>query len=317
MKALIYTLVISCTALLLMGFNFSKHSIPTGKIVSGGPLKDGIPALLAPKFIPVAQATFLSDDDRILAIAQGGEAKAYPIKILNWHEIVNDSLSGRPVLITYCPLCGTGMAFDPVIDGKKLTFGVSGLLYQSDVLMYDHQTESLWSQIKQEAVTGDMMGHRLTLLPLRHTTWGIWKREHPNDLVLSTDTGYVRDYSRDPYASYAQSSLLMFPVEKLDGRLDPKSWVIGLEINGQTKAYPFSELEKLSEPLTDAIDSEQVTIHYDHASRTATITDRGGREMPSIVAYWFAWAAFHPKTALYQVPQRRADQRESTKEERR
>ncbi len=155
---------------LLMGFDFSKHSIPRSEIRSGGPPKDGIPAILEPKFVRVDQATFIKDQDRVLGLVHHGESKAYPINILNWHEIVNDVVGGRPVFITYCPLCGTGMAFDPTFNGRVYTFGVSGLLYKSDVLMYDHQTESLWSQIRKEAVTGEMIGSRLTLLPLIHTT---------------------------------------------------------------------------------------------------------------------------------------------------
>ena len=287
---------------MLHGFDLTAHNIPVEDIRSGGPPRDGIPALADPDFIMVDRASYLGDEDRILGLAVGREARAYPIKILNWHEIVNDQIDGKPVLMSYCPLCGTGMAFDPVINGKRYTFGVSGLLYNSDVLMYDHQTESLWSQIKQEAVTGDLMGSRLPLLPLLHTTWGVWKKEHPNSLVLSSDTGYRRDYGRDPYASYARSSRLMFPVGRLDRRLGPKSWVLGLELNGTAKAYPFSELEQVAQSVTDSIGSQKITVHYDPASRTARVRDANGKDVPSVVAYWFAWAAFHPKTEVYIAP---------------
>jgi len=136
----------------LSAFDFSKHTVPTSEILSGGPPKDGIPALLDPKWILPTEADFMKDEDRVLALVHKGEAKAYPIKILNWHEIVNDTVGGKPVFVSYCPLCGSGMAFEATLQGKPYTFGVSGLLYKSDVLMYDHQTESLWSQILQEAV---------------------------------------------------------------------------------------------------------------------------------------------------------------------
>lgn len=287
------------TSLFLLGFDFSKHSIPFEEIRSGGPPKDGIPALLEPKFVKAREARFLENDDRVLAVVIQGEAKAYPIKILNWHEIVNDTIGGRPILITYCPLCGTGMAFDPVIEGKRYTFGVSGLLYKSDVLMYDHQTESLWSQIQQEAVTGPLTGTRLKLLPLVHTTWGVWRAEHPKTQLLSTDTGFRRDYTRDPYESYARSDRLMFPVGKGDDRLPPKAWVLGIELDGIARAYPFSELERGPRSFTDVFGSKRVTLSYDRASRTARIRDQEGREIPAVVAYWFAWAAFHPKTEIY------------------
>jgi len=125
-------------------FDFSKHSVPPDQILSGGPPKDGIPAIRKPVFVKATEDGFLSDQDRILGLVEGSEAKAYPIKILNWHEIVNDTLAGKPVLVTYCPLCGTGIGFHPIVNGRPLTFSVSGLLYQSDMVMYDHQSESLW-----------------------------------------------------------------------------------------------------------------------------------------------------------------------------
>ncbi|MFQ5580435.1 MAG: DUF3179 domain-containing protein [Nitrospiria bacterium] len=294
---LLLTLVI-----FLAGFDFSKHSIPRSEIQSGGPPKDGIPAILKPKFVRAEQAAFMEDRDRVLGLMQNGEAKAYPINILNWHEIVNDTVGGRPVLISYCPLCGTGMAFVPTFKGKDYTFGVSGLLYKSDVLMYDHQTESLWSQIRKEAVTGEMIGSRLTLLPLIHTTWKAWKKEHPLTLILSTDTGYHRDYSRDPYSGYEDEDRLFFPVGKMDKRFRPKTWVLGIERNGITKAYPFPNLERGPAFITDMLGSEKVRIEYDRASRTARIKNKNGDDLPTVVAYWFAWTAFHPETEVYEGP---------------
>jgi hypothetical protein len=168
--------------------------------------------------------------------------------------------------------------------------------------MYDHQTESLWSQIRKEAVTGDMIGSRLTLLPLVHTTWNVWRKEHPQTLILSPDTGYPRDYSRDPYASYLNSDRLMFPVGKIDPRFSPKTWVLGLERNGITKAYPFPNLEKGPASFTDMLGAEEVRIRYDRSSRTARIKNKAGEDLPAVVAYWFAWTAFHPKTELYTRP---------------
>ena len=299
MKSLFYTVLFIMGGLVLMGFDFSKHSIPVDEIMSGGPPKDGIPALLQPKFVRGSKAGFLKDEDRVLALTEGEEAKAYPIRILNWHEVVNDEINGKPILISYCPLCGTGMAFDSVINGKKYTFGVSGLLYNSDVLMYDHQTESLWSQIKQEAVTGEMTGTGLRLIFLIHTTWGEWRREHPNTKVLSTETGYSRNYNRDPYAGYDQEARTFFPVRNQDSRYPPKEWVLGVEIQGKAKAYAFSELAKRPSVFTDTINDRMIQIHYHHKSRTAFITDTAGEPIPSITGFWFAWFAFYPETAVY------------------
>jgi hypothetical protein len=287
--------------ILLSGFDFSKHSIPLDEIQSGGPPKDGIPALLSLKFVPTGKAVFLKEDDRVLALAAGSEAKAYPIRILNWHEVVNDTLDRRPIVITYCPLCGTGMGFDPVINGKKYTFGVSGLLYNSDVLMYDHQTESLWSQIQSEAVTGPMTGTRLRPIFLIHTTWGDWRKEHPDTQVLSTDTGHVRDYSRDPYLGYSETRRLLFPVKNESGRYHPKEWVLGVVIKGKAKAYAFSELAKQPAVFTDMIGGETFMVHYNGTSKTAFLTYPNGTPVPSVTGFWFAWYAFYPSTMVYQA----------------
>ena len=286
-------------AVKMNGFDLTHRNIPLGEIQSGGPGKNGIPALLKPQFIPAKEVSFLKEEDRVLVLTNAREAKVYPIRILNWHEVVNDIFMGKPVIITYCPLCGTGMAFDSIVNNQPLTFGVSGLLYHSDVLMYDHQTESLWSQIKQEAVTGRMMGSRLILLPLLHTTWGEWRKEHRDSLVLSTDTGFVRDYGRDPYQSYSLSSRLMFPVGDLDSRFDPKTWVLGVDFNGSTKAYPFLELEKGPGSFKDQVGGQELVISFDPNSRTARVRDSKGKELPGVVAYWFAWFSFHPETDVY------------------
>jgi hypothetical protein len=284
----------------LSGFDYSKHSIPLNEIESGGPKKDGIPALLEPKFVRASNADFLKDEDRVLAIAEDEEAKAYPIRILNWHEVVNDEIHGKPILISYCPLCGTGMAFDPMINGRKYTFGVSGLLYNSDVLMYDHQTESLWSQIKQEAVTGDMTGTPLRPIFLIHTTWGEWRYKHPETKVLSTDTGYIRHYDRDPYAGYEQSSHVIFSVKNRNSQYHPKEWVLGIVVNGKAKAYPFSELAKQPTAFKDTVNGRAIQVHYDDPSKTAFITNAEGKPIPSITGFWFAWYAFYPDTKLFQ-----------------
>jgi Protein of unknown function (DUF3179) len=288
----------------LGAWDFSKHSIPLNQIFSGGPSKDGIPAIDRPRYVPASKAsnTFLEDGDRVIALVVNGKKKAYPIKILNWHEIVNDSIGGRRVVVTFCPLCGTGMVFDANAAGRQLNFGVSGLLYQSDVLLYDRQTESLWSQIKQEAVTGMLTGTRLQLLPSTQTTWGAWKKKHPDTFVLSTHTGYSRDYEEDPYEDYYASRDVMFAVGKISPRYHPKEQVLGVELDGLTKAYPFSELARAKSPFKDKIGKKTVTVTYDSKSRTATIRDASGKELPSVVGFWFAWYVFHKDTQVYTAP---------------
>lgn len=280
-------------------FDLSKHSVPLDQIVSGGPGKDGIPAILKTAFVQATEATFLKDEDRVLGLSQGDEAKAYPIKILNWHEIVNDTIGGKPVVVTYCPLCGTGIGFEAAVQGRPHTFGVSGLLYQSDLLMYDHQTQSLWSQISMEAVAGPLTGSKLIHIFLEHTTWEEWRVAHPNTVVLSTKTGYFRDYDRDPYLGYAQNADLIFDTRHFDPRYHPKEWVLGIAVKGTFKAYPFAELKKVKGPLTDQINGQKVRILLNPRALSASVTDADGRPMPSVMAFWFAWYAFHPDTQVF------------------
>ncbi len=299
MKRIIILITAVLALFLLTGFDFSKHSIPTDEILSGGPAKDGIPAIDNPKFVKAKQAKFIKDDDRVIGLAMNGMAKAYPIKILNWHEIVNDKIGGSPVVVTFCPLCDTGMVFDADSAGRGLTFGVSGLLYQSNVLLYDRQTESLWSQVKSEAVTGKLTGRKLKLISSNHTTWGAWKRKRPDTLVLSTETGYSRDYARDPYRGYKKTRRLYFPVSRESQAYHPKEQVIGVRIGKVYKAYPFIELAKAKRPVQDTVNGVALTVEFDKNTRTAVITDEEGKEVPSVVAFWFAWYTFHPDTKLF------------------
>ncbi|MFN2421940.1 MAG: DUF3179 domain-containing protein [Gemmatimonadota bacterium] len=282
------------------GFDLSNASIPVEEILAGGPPRDGIPALTDPRFESVQQAArWMRPDDRLLALEVDGEAKSYPLRVLVWHEVVNDRIADRPVLVTYCPLCGTGMAFDPVVRGKRRTFGVSGLLYNSDVLMYDRGTESLWSQIARRAVTGPLRGSTLELLPLEHTIWERWRSEHPSGLVLSRQTGHQRDYDRDPYLIYASDPRAMFPVSHRDPRLPEKELVLGIEKEGAAIAFPLSALEERPRPARAPVGSEDVFVYWFRDSWTAFATDLKGRRIPATIAYWFAWSAFHPDTQVW------------------
>lgn len=284
------------------GFRLDDALIPSNQILPGGPPKDGIPALDAPKFV-AASETRLEGTDRLLGLSRRGISKAYPVSILNWHEIVNDRFGDEPVAVTYCPLCGTGMAYLARVRGGATTFGVSGLLYNSDVLLYDRSTESLWSQILAQAVAGPLKGHKLAQIPLEHTTWADWKRRHPDTLVLSTDTGFARDYTRDPYHDYAATPRLMFPVGATSDRLPAKEIVLGIEVDGARKAYPFSELDKAlgerGQRLEDRLGGRKISIRFDREHRTAQAFDGSGREIPTVVGYWFAWFAFFPQTEVF------------------
>lgn len=278
-------------------FDLSQSSIPRDDIQRGGPPRDGIPALTDPATVEAHEATFLKAEDRVLGVTRGGEARAYPIAILNWHEVVNDRLGDVSIAVTYCPLCLTGMVFEAEQHGARTVFGVSGLLYNSDVLLYDRQTESLWSQLRMEAVTGARLGERLIWLPVQHTTWAAWRAAHPETDVLSLETGYQRDYTRDPYASYATSPAVMFPVGHQDARLAPKAWVLGGLLNGEAKAYPLARLTDGA--IQDVLGGQPVQVHYNESARSAWMTNPTGQQLPTVQAYWFAWVAFYPETLVY------------------
>lgn len=283
------------------GFVLDNGLIPSSQIFQGGPSKDGILAIDKPEFNNASDTDFMEADDRILGIEINGVAKAFPISILNWHEIVNDATDGHAYTITYCPLCGTGMAFNSDVDGQTLRFGVSGLLYNSDVLLYDRETESLWSQILAKAVTGKYKGVNLVMLPLSHTTWSDWKHRHPSSLVLSRNTGFKRNYDRDPYDGYERSSSLYFPVmNKAPGIYHPKEQVLGLAAGNSFKAYPFIELNKHGKSrFSDSLDGKTFILHWNEDEQTGHITNEEGALVPVIQAYWFAWYAFHPDTLVF------------------
>ena len=286
------------------GFDLSDSLVDPSQILRGGPPRDGIPSIDDPVFVPAAEAG-LSDDARIIGVEIGGDARAYPISILNWHEIVNDVVGGKPIAVTFCPLCGTGVVFAAETGGRKLEFGVSGLLYNSDVLLYDRQSESLWSQVLAKAVTGERKGETLAVVPSRMTSWHDWRERHPDTAVLSERTGYARDYGRDPYAGYLESPEIFFPVAHTDSSYHPKEVVLGVEVGGQYKAYPASELEGLdSMPLVDEVNGTALTVSWDARSGSGSVAVAGGDAYPFIQGFWFAWYAFHPDTAVFGAPSR-------------
>ena len=287
----------------LNGFELKGSLVPPDQILHGGPGRDGIPAIDAPKFVSPSGVA-LAAGDRVLGLARNGVVKAYPVRILNWHEIVNDRFGDEAIAITYCPLCGTGIAYAARAGGRPTTFGVSGLLYNSDLLLYDRATQSLWSQIEARAIAGPLKGEKLTPVALTHTTWADWKARHPDTLVLSPETGFSRDYSRDPYAGYESSSRIMFPTAHTSDRFPAKELVLGVELNGTRKAYAFSELAKAlgnrpNGAIDDRLGGNAVSIRFDREHRTAQAFDSSGRELPAYIAYWFAWSAFYPTAEIF------------------
>lgn len=281
------------------GFDLSQATIPVKDIFHGGPPRDGIPAINNPKFVAVEAVDFLRDEDIVIGVKHGDIARAYPTRILVWHEIVNDQIDDLAFAVTYCPLCGTAMVFDRRFDGEVRQFGVSGLLYQSDVLMYDRETDSLWSQLALRAVSGAAAGMTLSWLPGDHITWAAWREQHPDGEVLSTDTGHRRDYDGNAYASYFASDRTMFPVPHTRDEFSNKTWVVGIIINGEAKAYPVEALPA-DTIISDTVGGQAIRITYSEKSRHPSVTDSQGEAIPAVLVFWFAWQAFYPQTAVWE-----------------
>lgn len=257
-------------------------------VTSGGPPKDGIPAIDEPRFVPARDAGFLSDPDVVFGLVHGGEARAYPQLILVWHEIVNDLFPDGPLSITYCPLTGSVVAFRGVAPGgEPYTFGTSGDLVNSNLLMYDRQTDSRWPQILAQAILGSSRGGTLEEVPLDWTTWGRWRKAHPDTLVLSTDTGYIRAYGNDPYGSYtplggyyAEGSTRFFPVMHEDPRFDDKEVFIGAKLGAARAAVRKGLLrERTSVTVTMGADAVAFLYDPDLDEGRAYISGVDGREL--------------------------------------
>ena len=278
------------------GFDLANSLVPVEEIVRGGPERDAIPALDSPPFVAAAESPW-RDDAWVVGVGRGSDARAYPLAILIWHELVNDRLGGRPVLVSYCPLCGTALVFDRRVGGSERRFGISGLLYQSDLLMFDRESESLWSQISAHSISGPARANRLTLVRSRLVRWVDWKRAHPETTVLSLETGHVRPYGQTPYEGYATSERLAFPVPR-DPRYHPKMRTLGLRMaDGRARGYPLVEVRRAGGLVAESPFGKPVTIRLDPESQAFEVDAPEPIEV--IDGFWFAWAAFHPDASVY------------------
>lgn len=276
-----------------------KHSIPLGEILSGGPSKDGIPSIDDPKFVSAKDADeYLKDNDVGLGLVLNGVERFYPYQILVFHEIVNDNIANERVLVTYCPLCATGIVFDPKVNGVAQEFGVSGKLWQSNLLMYNRtsieEDESLWSQVLGEAVLGVSTGEKLKVLPADTVQYRAWKKAHPDTEVLSRETGAIRNYGRDPYGNYYTDESVSFGASFNDDRLHPKTFMLGIEIDGKFKAY---NKDSLKVGITkDNFAGKNIKIEKDEAGVVTITAD--DKPVSHIDGFWFSWLAVHPETEL-------------------
>lgn len=245
--------------------NPSDWLIPTNSVFNGGPGKDGIPSIDNPQFSSkedIDALGILSNADLVIGIKVGDEIRAYPHPILDWHEIVNDNVNGLPVALTYCPLTGTAIGWKRTINGVETTFGVSGLLYNTNLIPYDRASDSNWSQMLLKSVNGSNINTDIETYPLVETTWGEWKFLFPDAKVLNTSSGFDRPYGIYPYGDYRENnSLLLFPIENEDGRLPRKERGLGVTVNNQSRFYRFNNFEAtLVGTVNDNLNNKNIVV---------------------------------------------------------
>lgn len=311
------------------------HEIRPEEIAWGGVAVDGIPALDNQTMIAAAAATYLNPDDRVFGVEINGDVRAYPLRIANWHEMVNDVVGGVPVSLAYCTLCGAGILYDGRIAGRDrpFTFGSSGLLYRSNKLMYDRQTDSLWNQFTGRPVMGRLTGSgiELRVLPVALTSWRQWQARHPSTRVLALNTGFARDYRPGAaYGAYFASPELLYPALVRDQRLRQKDLIFGVRVPGGVKAWPladfaggavindrvgFVDIVLIGDPQGLGARAYRADGHnftrgapgeLDSGGARWRVTESGligpeGESLPRLpghVAYWFAWAGYFENAQL-------------------
>jgi len=260
---------------------FPEPLLHPDDLLAGGPPPDGIPSIDEPKFLPTDEVEFVDDDEPVLALQVGDESRAYPVQVLIWHEIVNDTIDGIPVTVTYCPLCNSAVAYDRRLDDRVLEFGTSGMLHNSALVMYDRQTESLWSHFTGQAVIGHLTGAQLDVFPMATVSWADWRDANPDGLVLSRDTGYDRDYGINPYPGYddVDTSPFLFDGE-VDGRLAAKERVAGIESDGDAVAVLLEQLSDRGVIEIDLADRRLVVwAQPGTASSLDDVTVAGGQDV--------------------------------------
>lgn len=296
--------------------DFAKHTVPLDEFQSGGPGKDGIPAIDEPTFVSVAAADeWLADREPVIQVELDGAARAYPLQILIWHEIVNDTLAGTPLAVTFCPLCNTALVFDRRLDGQTLDFGTTGNLRNSDLVMYDRQTETWWQQFGGEAVVGELSGEMLVQVPARIVAWTDFAAANPDGEVLSRETGIERPYGQNPYTGYddIDSGPFFGSANSDDDRLAPKERVVFIERGDDAVAIPLSGLAREKRVVVE-VGGEELEVRF--AGTAGSALDSGditkGREVGTAdvrsvasgepVAFdepfWFAVAAFRPDVRI-------------------
>ncbi len=269
--------------------DWSKHSVPYEEILSGGPPKDGIPAIDRPQFVSVDEAdAWLKPQEPVILFELNGEARVYPIQILIWHEIVNDVVGGEPVVITFCPLCNTAIAFERRVGDQVLDFGTTGRLRYSNLIMYDRQTESWWQQATGDAIVGTLTGTRLRFLPASIVAWQTFKERYPQGSVLSRNTGYNRPYGQNPYTGYdnVNSTPFLYEGPETPDKLPPMARVLTLDLNGEAVAYPYRVLARVH-VVNDTVGGQPVVVFWQPgvASPLDQVAVAAGKDVGTAAAF--------------------------------
>ena len=270
--------------------DFSKHSVPYQEILSGGPPKDGIPAVDEPKFVGVEEANqWLKPVEPVIFVRVGEDPRAYPLQILTWHEIVNDTVGDLPLTVTFCPLCNTAIAFERTVNDQVLDFGTTGRLRYSNLIMYDRQTETWWQQATGEAIVGELLGTDLEFYPAAIISWEEFRTTYPDGKVLSRDTGFSRSYGQNPYAGYddVNNPPFLYRGPETPGVLPPVARVLTIDLEEEAVAYPYEVLEK-ERVISDTVAGKDIVVFWEPGTASALDTPfiAEGRDVGTANAYF-------------------------------
>jgi hypothetical protein len=284
----------------LNGFTISRQTVDRDDIVPGGPPRDGIRSIDAPAFVASDQAHWVDDATPVLGVAIGDDARAYPVHLMDYHQIANDVVGGVPLAVTWDPLTGAPLAFERTVDGRVLTFGVSGLLYNSGFLMYDRETESLWSQFLGRAISGPLAGKTLKRVRIRQEDLTSWRTRVGQTKVLARPYPDKIDYRFSPFEKYVVEDGARFPVKAHDERFHAKELVLGVVADGKARAYLGSLLTREGGWVEDVFRGRKIQIDY--SSDLSVFRWEAPDDVEVTEAYWFAWKAFHPDTDVWKDP---------------
>jgi len=286
----------------LNGFDLGGALLPREEIRAGGPPRDGIESVNEPEFVAVEEAHWVAKRNPVLGVAVGEEAHVYPVHLIEPHQIVNDEVGGVPVVVTYDPLVAVPRTHRREVDGRTLSFGVSGLVYNSNFLLYDRETESLWLQFTGEAIAGPMAGKKLERIPIRQELLGSWLSRQPLSRVLSRPRPTKIDYRYSRYTRYMVQDKIVFPVTARDDRFHAKELVLGVVVDGRPRAYLGSLVTKAGGKVEDELGGKKVGLVYSTDDGIFSYDVEEGVDVTE--AYWFAWKAFHPDTEIWNDPGR-------------